>query len=182
MGKDWYVVRAVSGQERKVKKHIEQEIERRPDLRELVAQVLIPTEKIFEMRDGKKKLRERVYLPGYILLEAELSKDLVPTIKDIPGVIGFLGAEKTGKEPQKLRQSEVNHILGKVEEMTDKGEVLEDPFIKGELVKITSGPFTGFDGTVDELDEEKKKLKLVVKIFGRNTPIELSYYQVEKIV
>lgn len=177
----WYVVRAVSGQEKKVKSYIDQEIERR-NLHHLVGQVLIPIEKVFEMRNGKKNLRERVYLPGYILVEAELSGDVIPTIKEIPGVIGFLGAEKTGQVPVALRPAEVNQILGKVHEMSDKGEVLEEPFLKGEPVKVMAGPFNGFEGVVEEISEEKKKLKVVVKIFGRNTPIELSYYQVEKIV
>lgn len=178
---EWYVIRAISGQEKKVKGLIDNEIERRK-LQHLIGQVLIPTEKVFEMRNGKKKIRERSYLPGYILVEADLSGDLIPTLKEIPGVIGFLGAERTGQVPVPLRQSEINQILGKVDEMTDKGEVLEEPFLKGEPVKVMAGPFNGFEGVVEEINEEKKKLKVVVKIFGRNTPIELSYYQVEKIV
>ncbi|MBX7242544.1 MAG: transcription termination/antitermination protein NusG [Bacteroidia bacterium] len=181
MGKSWYVVRAVSGQERKVKQYIDQEIERRK-LHELVSQVLIPMEKVFEIRNGKKKVREKLFLPGYILIEAELTGDIIPTIKEIPGVIGFLSGEKHGLDPVPLRQSEVNQILGKVDEMNDKGEVPEDPFIKGEPVKVMAGPFNGFDGVVEEIYDDKKKLKVVVKIFGRNTPIELSFFQVEKIV
>ncbi|MFN0203804.1 MAG: transcription termination/antitermination protein NusG [Bacteroidia bacterium] len=181
MAKEWYVVRAVSGQEKKVKQYIDHEIEQN-NLREAVSQVLIPTEKVFEMRNGKKKIRERTYLPGYILVEADLSNELViPVIKDVPGVIGFLGSEKGGK-PVPLRAAEVNQILGKVDEMNDKGEMPEDPFIKGEPVKVMAGPFSGFDGVIEEVNEEKKKLKVVVKIFGRNTPIELNYYQVEKAV
>lgn len=181
MAKEWYVVRAVSGQEKKVKQYIDHEIDTY-NLREVVVQVLIPTEKVFEMRNGKKKIRERTYLPGYILIEADLSNEMiVPTIKDVPGVIGFLGAEKGGT-PTPLRQSEVNQILGKVDEMNDKGEMPEEPFIKGEPVKVMAGAFNGFDGVVEEVYEDKKKLKVIVKIFGRNTPIELNYYQVEKSV
>ncbi len=181
MAKSWYVVRAVSGQERKVKQYIEQEIERR-NLQEVVSQVLIPTEKVFEVRNGKKKVREKLFLPGYILIETELVGDILTTIKEIPGVIGFLSGEKHGLEPVPLRLSEINAILGKVDEMKDKGEVMEDPFIKGEAVKVMAGPFNGFDGVVEDIYDDKKKLKVVVKIFGRNTPIELSFFQVEKIV
>ncbi len=179
MAKEWYVVRAVSGQEKKIKKHIDQEIERRK-LQDYVNQVLIPTEKVFEMRDGKKTVRERSYLPGYILIEADLGGDIIPTIKEIPGVIGFLGSEKN-QNPVPLRLSEVNQILGKVEELNEQGEMPEAPFIVGEPVKVTAGPFNGFDAVIDEVNIEKKKLKVVVKIFGRNQQIDLSYYQVEKV-
>lgn len=181
MAKEWYVIRAVSGQEKKIKSYIDQEIERNK-LQHLVNQVLIPMEKVFEMRNGKKKIRERSFLPGYILIDADLTGDVVSTIKDIPGVLGFLGAEKQGAKPVPLRESEVNQILGKADEMKDKGESLEEPFIKGEPVKVMAGAFNGFEGVVEEVNEDKKKLKVVVKIFGRNTPMELSYYQVEKIV
>lgn len=178
MGKQWYVVRAVSGQEKKVKQYIESEIDRLK-LEDVVSQVLIPTEKVFEMRGGKKKIRERSFLPGYVLLEAELKGEVVQTIKDVPGVIGFLGTGK-GKEPVPLRKSEIDKILGKVDEMKDMGEIPEDPFTVGEPVKVMAGPFNGFSGTVEEIYEDKKKLKVMVKIFGRNTPVELNYFQVEK--
>ncbi|MEL6193690.1 MAG: transcription termination/antitermination NusG family protein, partial [Bacteroidota bacterium] len=140
---------------------------------------LIPTEKVFEMRNGKKKLRERNFLPGYILMECELVAELIPVVKEIPNVIGFL-SDRKGSDPVPLRQSEVNRILGKVDEMNDKGEMPEEPFIKGEPVKVMAGPFNGFTGIIDEVYEDKKKLKVVVKIFGRNTPLELNYFQVEK--
>lgn len=178
MSKQWYVLRAVSGQEKKVKTYIESEIERLK-LEDQVLQVLIPTEKVFEMRNGKKKIRERSFLPGYVLLEADLAGEIVQVIRDVPGVIGFLGAEK-GEKPVPLRPAEVNKILGKVDEMNEMGEVLEDPFVIGEPVKVMAGPFNGFSGTVEEIYEDKKKLKVMVKIFGRNTPVELNYYQVEK--
>ncbi len=178
MGKAWYVVRAVSGQEKKVKQYIESEISRL-DLEENISQVLIPTEKVFEMRNGKKRLRERNFLPGYILVEAELSPEIISSVKDVPGVIGFLGAKKGGP-PIPLRPSELNRILGKVDEMNEKGEMPEEPFIAGEPVKVMAGPFNGFDGIIEEVYEDKKKLKVVVKIFGRNTPVELNYFQVEK--
>ena len=177
-GKAWYVVRAISGQEKKVKLYIESEIDRL-GLEDVIAQVLIPTEKVFEMRNGKKRVREKNFLPGYILVEADLSPEVISAVKDVPGVIGFLGASKNSP-PLPLRQSELNRILGKVDESSEMGEVPEDPFIKGEPVKVMAGPFSGFEGTVDEVFEDKRKLRVVVKIFGRNTPVELNYFQVEK--
>lgn len=177
-GKQWYVVRAISGQEKKVKMYIESEIERLK-LHEDVTQVLIPTEKVFEMRNGKKKIRERSFLPGYVLIEARLEGETAQVIRDVPGVIGFLGTEK-GRTPVPLRKAEVNKILGKVDEMNEIGEVPEDPFVVGEPVKVMAGPFNGFSGIVDEIYDDKKKLRVVVKIFGRNTPVELNYFQVEK--
>lgn len=178
MGKQWYVVRAISGQEKKVKNYIESEIERLK-LHDYVEEVLIPTEKVFEMRGGKKRIRERSFLPGYVLIEAELQGEVIQAIRDVPGVIGFLGTEK-GQQPVPLRKPEINKILGKVDEMNEIGEVPEDPFVIGEPVKVMAGPFNGFSGTVEEIYEEKKKLKVMVKIFGRNTPVELNYFQVEK--
>ena len=176
--KEWYVIRAISGKEKKVKQYLESEIDRL-SLKDQVSQVLIPTEKVFEMRNGKKKLRERNFLPGYILVECVMSPELVPIVKEVPNVIGFL-AENKGGDPVPLREAEVNKILGKVDEMSEMGEVPEEPFIKGEPVKVMAGPFNGFTGLIEEVNEDKKKLKVVVKIFGRNTPIELNYYQVEK--
>lgn len=178
MAKQWYVVRAISGKEKKVKQYIESEIDRLK-LEEQITQVIIPTEKVFEMRNGKKKIRERSFLPGYVLIEADLGGEVMQAIKDVPGVIGFLGTEK-GQTPVPLRKAEVNKILGKVDEMNEIGEIPEDPFVIGEPVKVMAGPFNGFSGTVEEIDDDKKKLKVMVKIFGRNTPVELNYFQVEK--
>lgn len=178
MAKEWYVIRSISGKEKKVVQYLESEIERL-ELDEQISQVLIPTEKVFEMRNGKKRLRERSFLPGYILMECELVPEIIVMIKDVPNVIGFLG-ERKGGDPVPLRIAEVNKILGKVDEMNEKGEMPEEPFIKGEPVKVMAGPFNGFTGVIDEVYEDKKKLKVVVKIFGRNTPIELNYFQVEK--
>ncbi len=178
MDKAWYVLRSISGKEKKVKEYLESEIERL-SMEEQVSQVLIPTEKVFEMRNGKKKLRERNFLPGYILVECAMNAEILPMIKEVPNVIGFL-TETRGGDPVPLRESEVNKILGKVDEMNEMGELPEEPFIKGEPVKVMAGPFNGFSGIIEEVNEDKKKLKVVVKIFGRNTPIELNYYQVEK--
>ena len=178
MESQWYVVRAISGKEKKVKQYLESEIERLK-LQELVTQVIIPTEKVFEMRNGKKRIRERSFLPGYVLLEATLQGEVMQAIKDVPGVIGFLGTEK-GQTPVPLRKAEVNKILGKVDEMNEMGEVPIEPYVIGEPVKVMAGPFNGFSGTVEEVYEDKKKIKVMVKIFGRNTPVELNYTQVEK--
>ena len=178
----WYVVRAVSGQEKKVKNYLENEIARR-GIQDTVPQILIPSEKVYEMRNGKKRVRERSFFPGYILVSADLSSgETQHIITDIPGVIGFLGAGGMGasKEPVPLRQNEVNRILGKVDEVEEYEEKLETPFIVGESVKVMDGPFSGFTGTVEEVFEDRKKLNVTVKIFGRNTPVELNYIQVEK--
>ncbi|MCR9253903.1 MAG: transcription termination/antitermination protein NusG [bacterium] len=179
----WYVVRAVSGQEKKVKTYLENEIERR-GLVDYIPQVLIPSEKVYEMRNGKKRVRERNFFPGYVLVSADLSHgEAQHTITDIPGVIGFLGSGggNASKTPIPLRQNEVNRILGKVDEVDEFEEKLDTPFIVGESVKVMDGPFSGFTGTVEEVFEERKKLNVTVKIFGRNTPVELNYIQVEKI-
>jgi transcriptional antiterminator NusG len=179
----WYVVRVISGQEKKIKSYLESEIERE-NLQDYIAQVLIPSEKVYEMRNGKKRVRERNFFPGYVLVSADLSHgEANHLINSIPGVIGFLGAGGMGqsKEPVPLRQSEINRILGKVDEMDESEEKLDTPYIVGESVKVMDGPFSGFTGTVEEVFEEKKKLNVMVKIFGRNTPVELNYMQVEKV-
>ena len=176
--KKWYVVRAVSGKEKKVKLYIEDEISRL-GLSEYVTQVLIPTEKIYQIRKGKKISKERSFFPGYILIEADLVGEVPHVIKNVNNVIGFLGAEKGG-DPVPLRMSEVNRILGKVDELAESEEELNIPFIVGESIKVIDGPFNGFNGTIEEINEEKKKLKVMVKIFGRKQPLELSFLQVEK--
>jgi len=178
----WYVIRVISGQEKKVKIYLESEIERE-NLEEHILQVLIPSEKVYEMRNGKKRVRERNFFPGYVLVSADLSHgETNHLINSIPGVIGFLGAGgmTQTKEPVPLRQSEINRILGKVDEIDELEEKLGTPYIVGESVKVMDGPFNGFTGTVNEVFEERKKLNVMVKIFGRNTPVELNYMQVEK--
>jgi len=176
--KKWYVVRAISGQEAKVKAYIETEIEY-AGMAEHVAQVLIPKEKVFQIRKGKKVSKERNFFPGYILIEADLIGEIPHIIKNVTSVIGFLGETKGGA-PVPLRQSEVNRILGKVDELAESDEEMNIPFIVGEAVKVIDGPFNSFSGIIEEINEEKKKLKVMVKIFGRKTPLELSYMQVEK--
>lgn len=179
---NWYVVRAVSQQEKKIKNYIENEAARRK-LTDFIPEVLIPTEKIIEIRNGKKVVREKNTLPGYILVNADLSNgEVLHLIKSIPGVIGFLGKNGGASiEPEPLRQSEVNRILGVQESSQEESIDSGMAFVNGETVKVIDGPFNGFEGTVEEVFEEKKKLSVSVKIFGRSTPVELGYLQVEKL-
>lgn len=176
--KRWYVVRAISGKEKKAKDFIELEISRNK-LSDYVSQILIPTEKVYQIRQGKKISKERNFFPGYVLIEAALVGEVPHVIKNTTNVIGFLGAEKGG-DPMPLRQSEVNRILGKVDELAESEEEVNIPYIVGETVKVINGPFNSFSGTIEEINEEKKKLKVSVKIFGRKTPVELGYMEVEK--
>lgn len=176
--KKWYVVRAISGKEKKVKEYIESEIEHLK-MQDYVSQVLIPQEKVYQIRNGKKVSKERNFFPGYVLIEAMLVGEIPHIIKNIPNVIGFLGAVKGG-DPMPLRPVEVKRILGKVDELAESDEELNIPFVVGETVKVIDGPFNSFSGIIEEINEEKKKLKVMVKIFGRKTPLELSYMQVEK--
>ena len=177
--KKWYVVRAIGGQENKVKTYIENEIARL-GMTDYVDRVLVPTEKVIQVRNGKKINKEKVYFPGYIMIQANLSGEIPHIIKSITNVIGFLGETKGG-EPVPLRQSEVNRLLGKVDELSVKDENVNIPFTIGETIKVVDGPFNGFNGTVEKINEEKRKLEVMVKIFGRKTPLELSYMQVEKV-
>ena len=177
--RQWYVVRAVSGQENKVKAYIEQEIGRL-NLEDYIEEVLVPTEKVIQIRNGKKINKERVYFPGYIMVKAHLAGEVPHIIKSINGVIGFLGEVKGG-DPVPLRKDEVNRMLGKVDELAVKQDNIAIPFTIGETIKVIDGPFNGFNGTVEKVNEEKRKLEVMVKIFGRKTPLELSYMQVEKV-
>jgi len=174
--KKWYVVKAISGKEKKVKELIESEINHQ-NLKDFVSQVLIPTEKVYQVRKGKKISKERNFFPGYVLIEALLVGEVAHIIKNVPGVLGFLGSKG---EPIPMRTAEVNRILGKVDELSEKGEEISEPFIIGESVRVIDGPFNSFSGIIEEVNEEKKKLKVMVKIFGRKTPLELSFMQVEK--
>jgi transcriptional antiterminator NusG len=173
----WYVVRAVSGKEKKVKQYLEAEVNRL-GIAHLLPQVLIPMEKYYQMKDGKKIAKERNFYPGYVLIEAALDGELEHVIKGINSVIGFLGDKGGNAVP--MRATEVNRILGKVDEMAEQGESMNVPYYVGENVKVMDGPFNGFTGVIEEVNEEKKKLKVMVKIFGRRTPLELNYMQVEK--
>ncbi len=176
--KRWYVLRTVGGKEKKVKEYIENEIAN-AGLQEYISQVLIPTEKVYQIRNGKKISKERNFFPGYVLVEAALVGEIPHMLKNISNVIGFLGDIKGG-EPVPMRQSEVNRILGRVDQMAEADAEVNIPYVVGETVKVTDGPFNGFNGIIEEINEEKKKLKVMVKIFGRKTPLELSFMQVEK--
>lgn len=175
-GRKWYVVRAISGKEKKVKEYLESEI-KRLEIEDFISQVLIPTEKVYQIRKGKKISKERNYFPGYVLVEAELSGEIPHIIKKIPNVLSFLGTKGI---PEPIRESEVKRILGKVDELSELGEEMNVPYIIGESVKVIDGPFNSFSGIIEEINEEKKKLKVMVKIFGRKTPLELGFMQVEK--
>lgn len=168
----------ISGKERKIKERIDLEVER-SGWRDSVLQVLVPTEKVYKIRNGKKVIMERNILPGYILVEAmhgKLSGEMITTIGNIPNVIHFLGKQN----PIPMRSAEANRLLGKVDDSQDVGEALMEPYIVGETIKIVDGPFNEFVGDIKEVYEEKKKLKVIVKIFGRGTEVELNFMQVEK--
>ncbi len=180
VSKKWYVLRAISGKENKVREAIEAEI-KNTDLGQYVSQVLIPTEKIYQVRNGKKVVKERNYLPGYVLVEAELSGEVAHYLRNMTNVIGFLSDTKKADAPTPLRQSEVNRILGSVDSLEEMEEERTSiSFAEGEAVKVTDGPFSGFTGVIEEVNNDKKKLKIMVKIFDRKTPLELGFLQVEK--
>lgn len=177
--KKWYSLRVISGKEKKIKERIDLEIDR-AGWKDFVFQVIVPTEKVYKIRNGKKVVQERNLLPGYILIEAygsKLNGEVAKSISDIPNVIHFLGKET----PDPMTQNEANRLLGKVDESAEAGETMIEPFLINETVKIIDGPFTDFVGDIQEVNEEKKKLKVIVKIFGRGTEVELNFMQVEKI-
>ncbi len=176
--KRWYSLRVISGKEKKIKERIELEISRRK-WADSVTQILVPSEKVYKIRNGKKVILERNILPGYILVEAipdRFSGEMIQTISGMTNVIHFLG--KTSPIP--MQPSEANRMLGKVDESQEVGEAMLEPFIVGETIKIIDGPFNDFVGDIKEVNEEKKKLKVIVKIFGRGTEVELNFMQVEK--
>ena len=174
--KSWYVLRAVSSKETKVKEYIDAEI-KNGRLGDHVSQVLIPTEKVVQVRGGKRIVKERTYLPGYVLVEAALVGETVHILRNTPNVLGFLGGMDN---PTPLRESEVNRILGKVDEMQEDLVDVVIPYVEGEAVKVTDGPFSGFSGVIVKVDNEKKKVTVTVKVFGRSTGLDLGFTQVEK--
>ena len=174
MDKKWYVLRTYSGHENKVKAYIENEIAQ-AGLSDRVTSVVVPSTKVFEVKDGKKKSKTRTDFPGYILIEASLDKDVTHIILNTPSVISFVGPKNA---PAALQPSEVRRLMGKIEEKRDI-EVVEVPFKAGDAVKVTDGPFNNFSGFVQEVNEEKMKLKVMVSIFGRKTPVELDFSQVQ---
>lgn len=180
----WYVLRVVSGKERKVKEYLEKDI-LRSGWQTIIKQVFLPMEKVYKVQNGKKVMREKNYYPGYVMMEVldgKLTDDIVLHISNVSNVMHFLTDGKGSKgNIVKLRKAEVNKMLGKVDEMNDQGVTMSEPFIVGETIKIIEGPFNDFNGVIEDVNDEKKKLKVTVKIFGRSTPVELSYMQVEKI-
>ena len=173
----WYVLRAITGQERKIKLHIENEVVSL-GFQDYVSQVLIPIEKVFQIRNGKKVTKEKNFYPGYVFVEADISQGEVKhLLRQTPGVMGFLG---NGGDPEPLRQHEVMRLLGKVDELIENEEEVVGSFMVGESIIVTDGPFNSFTGIIEEINHEKKKLKVTVKIFGRKTPLELNFSQVVK--
>jgi len=176
--KKWYSLRVISGKEKKIKERIEFEINRE-GWNHIVTQVVVPSEKVYKIRNGKKVVQERNILPGYLLVEADpmkFSGEIVQAISNVQNVIHFLGKNN----PIPMQQSEANRMLGKADDSMYEEEMLIEPFLKGETVRIIDGPFNDFIGDIKEVNEEKKKLKVIVKIFGRGTEVELNFMQVEK--
>ena len=174
--RNWYVLRAVSGKEAKVKEYIEAELKHNELLSKYVSQVFIPTEKHATLRNGKRVVKEKIALPGYVLIEAELKGDTAHTLRFMPNVLGFLGGLD---HPTPVKQSDINRMFGSAEESEIVDEVAI-PYTVNDTVKVTDGPFSGFTGVIEEVNTEKHKLKVMVKIFGRKTPLELSFMQVTK--
>lgn len=174
--RNWYVLRAVSGKEAKVKEYIEAELKHNELLSKYVFQVFIPTEKHATLRNGKRVVKEKIALPGYVLIEAELKGDTAHTLRFMPNVLGFLGGLD---HPTPVKQSDINRMFGIAEESEIVDEVAI-PYIVNDTVKVTDGPFSGFTGVIEEVNTEKHKLKVMVNIFGRKTPLELSFMQVTK--
>ena len=175
-GKKWYVLKAVSGKEAKVKEYLEALMKKDAKLADNVGQILLPTEKYAQLRNGKRVVKEKLFLPGYVLVEAQLDSEITHTLRYIPNVLGFLGGMDN---PSPVRQADINRILGTVEETAIRTEETNIPFSLDEAVKVTDGPFSGFSGVIEEVNPEKRKLKVMVKIFGRKTPLELGFNQVD---
>ena len=176
-GMKWYVLRAVSGKEAKVKEYLEALLKKDEMLAAHVNQVLLPTEKYAQLRNGKRVVKEKLFLPGYVLVEANLQGEVAHTLRFIPNVLGFLGGLDN---PSPVRQADINRILGTAEETIIRNEEPSVPYLVDEAVKVIDGPFSGFSGIIEEVNTERRKLKVMVKIFGRKTPLELAYNQVEK--
>ncbi len=177
--KKWYVVKVISGKEAKIQKLIENEIQRN-HLEDYVGDILVPTEKVVQIRNGKRIQKDKTLFPGYIYIEANLSGELPHVIKSIPGVMGFLSGVKGG-DPMPLSKKEVNRILGKLDELAMNEDTIMIPYKVGESVTVTDGPFKGFEGVIEDVNKDRKKVTVMVKFFGRKTPLELGYFEVKKI-
>ena len=177
--KEWYVLRAISGKEAKVKEVLDAAA-KNTDLGKYVSQVLIPTEKVYTTRNGKKVLKERTLYSGYVFVQAILTGEVEYELRNTTNVIDFLRGRAKGSKPESLRESEVMRMLGRADELNEPAEEDTDRYIVGEPVKVTFGPFSGFSGVIKEVNSEKKKIKVEVKIFGRATDLELENSQVER--
>ena len=175
----WYVLRAISGKENKVKEYIESALVTSTLFKEYVSQVLIPTEKVVSLRGGKRVIKERNMLPGYVLVECNLTDECYPLLRNIPNVLGFLSESKASPKPAPVPQAEINKIIGNVDD-TQVDTIMDETFLVGERVKVITGAFNGFEGVINEVSPEKRKLKVVVTIFDRQTPLELGFDQVAK--
>ena len=169
----WYVIHVFTGQEDKIKAYLEEEIQRL-NLTPKFGQILIPSEEIIEMRDGRKRSKNRVFFPGYMLIEMILDKESQHLILNAPNVINFVGPRN---HPTPLQKHEIDRILGRVDKSSEK-QLIEVPFKLDDTIKIIDGPFKDFTGFIREINEEKRKLKVMVSIFGRSTPVEVDFLQV----
>ena len=174
---NWYVLRAVSGKEGKVKEFIEAAKKHNDVLNASVGEILLPTEKYAMMRNGKRVIKEKLFLPGYVLIQARLQGEVAHMLRFIPNVLGFLGGLE---HPEVVRQADINRILGTAEESSIENTDVAIPYNVDDTVKVIDGPFSGFSGVIEEVNADKRKLKVMVKIFGRKTPLELAFTQVEK--
>ena len=175
----WYVLRAISGKENKVKEYIEGALVTSTLFKEYVSQVLIPTEKVVALRGNKRVIKERNMLPGYVLVECNLTDECYPLLRNIPNVLGFVTDSKSSMKAKPVSQEEINRLVGALGDSNVEA-IMDETFLVGERVKVTDGPFSGFEGIVNEVAQDKRKLKVVVTIFDRQTPLELGYDQVAK--
>ena len=175
----WYVPKAISGKENKVKEYIEGALVTSTLFKEYISQVLIPTEKVVALRGNKRVVKERNLLPGYVLVECNLTDECYPLLRNIPNVLGFVTDSKSSMKAKPVSQEEVNRLVGAVDD-SNMDALMDETFLVGERVKVTDGPFNGFEGVINEVAQDKRKLKVVVTIFDRQTPLELGYDQVAK--
>ena len=173
----WYVLRAVSGKDAKVKEYLEKAIVNNDVLKDNVGEILLPTEKYAVLRNGKRVIKEKLFLPGYVLIQAKLQGEVAHTLRFMPNVLGFLGGLDN---PTPVKQADINRILGSADESVIEVADVAVPYNVEDAVKVVDGPFSGFSGIIEEVNAEKRKLKVMVKIFGRKSPLELSFTQVEK--
>ena len=177
MAKRWYVLQAYSNYEKRVKETLAQEIER-AGMADHFGQILVPTEEVVEMRDGQRRKSERKFFPGYVLVEMEMNDETWHLVRHIPRVLGFVGG--SGDRPAPITSKEVDRIMNRLEAGVDKPKP-KTLYEAGEVVRVIDGPFADFDGTIEEVNYEKSRLKVLVSIFGRSTPVELAFGQVEKL-